>query len=334
MKLSVIIPAYNAEKTIGRCLNSIINQTYRNFEIIIINDGSIDNTDKILRKYNLIDSRISFYNKENGGVSSARNKGIDISEGEFITFIDSDDYIDKDYFEKLMDLIESNTLDFVMCGIKKEDIKGKILSQMIPTQGIAKNANDIGQQLNFMDKSFVYGKIYRTKIIKNNGIKFNETMSLGEDTLFVMDYLYHVRDGVGSINESLYHYVNADISSLSKKYHSNIKQIYETIYEANNRLCGRFESYIIPYKKEVLITTMDIQNMYVISSPLTRKERVENIRKYMNDLEIRKAYIQSNPKSKIDILRKYLILSRLSILVDIVYSTTVKIKNYNNKYVK
>lgn len=97
--VSVVIPAYNAEKTIIKCLDSIVNQTYKNLEILVINDGSKDKTQELVENYN--DKRITLINKENGGVSSARNKGLDAATGEYITFIDSDDYVADDYIEDL-----------------------------------------------------------------------------------------------------------------------------------------------------------------------------------------------------------------------------------------
>ena len=97
MKISIIVPIYNVEKYLERCINSLINQTYKNIEIILVNDGSTDNSLIICEKYKNIDSRIILVNKENGGLSDARNVGIDNSSGNYITFIDSDDYIDDDY---------------------------------------------------------------------------------------------------------------------------------------------------------------------------------------------------------------------------------------------
>ena len=103
MKLvSVVIPVYNVEKYVEKCLDSVINQTYQNLEIIIVNDGSTDNSLSVCQKKKLSDSRIKLINKENGGLSSARNAGIECAQGEFICFIDSDDWIELDYIEVLL----------------------------------------------------------------------------------------------------------------------------------------------------------------------------------------------------------------------------------------
>ena len=103
-KISVIVPVYNVEKFIKRCLDSIINQTMRDLEIILVNDGSTDNSGKICDEYAQLDNRITVIHKENGGLSSARNTGLDVATGEWIAFVDSDDYIEKNMYEVLYEV--------------------------------------------------------------------------------------------------------------------------------------------------------------------------------------------------------------------------------------
>ncbi|EHB6446001.1 glycosyltransferase family 2 protein, partial [Enterococcus faecalis] len=123
MKLvSVVIPVYNVEKYVEKCLDSVINQTYQNLEIIIVNDGSTDNSLSVCQKKKLSDSRIKLINKENGGLSSARNAGIECAQGEFICFIDSDDWIELDYIEVLLNGMENTNVDIsVIQMIKVKD---------------------------------------------------------------------------------------------------------------------------------------------------------------------------------------------------------------------
>ena len=114
--VSVIIPAYNIEDYIGRCLDSIISQTYKNLEIIVVDDGSRDYTGEILDNYAKKDRRIKVIHKENGGVSSARNKGIEAAEGDYIGFIDGDDLIEPGMYKTLVDLLEEENADIAHCG--------------------------------------------------------------------------------------------------------------------------------------------------------------------------------------------------------------------------
>ena len=112
--LSVIIPAYNTKDDIEECLNSIISQTYTNIEIIIVDDGSTDGTTEICQKYQALDSRIIFYRQENAGVLSARMKGIEISKGEYVTFVDADDYMELNYIETLYDTLSKKNVIIVL----------------------------------------------------------------------------------------------------------------------------------------------------------------------------------------------------------------------------
>ena len=124
--ISVIVPIYNVEKYLERCLDSIIKQTYKNLDIILVDDGSIDNSTKICDEYVKKDSRIKVIHKENGGLSDARNVGIDNSDGKYICFIDSDDYIELDMIENLYDGIVKNNANICCCGKLLEYEKNKL----------------------------------------------------------------------------------------------------------------------------------------------------------------------------------------------------------------
>ena len=113
-RLSIIVPIYNVEKYLSRCIESILNQTFKDFELILVNDGSTDNCKEICEKYKRMDSRIIVANKKNGGLSSARNLGIDISKGDYIGFVDSDDFIDVHMYEILLNTINAYDSDIVI----------------------------------------------------------------------------------------------------------------------------------------------------------------------------------------------------------------------------
>ena len=116
-KISVIVPVYNVEKYLRKCIESILNQTFREFELILVDDGSTDSSGKICDEYALKDSRIKVIHKENGGASSARNAGLDVAKGEYIGFVDSDDWIEMDMYGELYRLIKENNTDISVCGI-------------------------------------------------------------------------------------------------------------------------------------------------------------------------------------------------------------------------
>ena len=117
--ISIIVPIYNSEKYLERCINSILNQTYTNFELILINDGSKDSSLKICRKYASKDNRIVVIDKENEGVSIARNMGIQRAKGELISFVDADDYIEKTFLEDMLNVMSKYNVDYVTCGYNR-----------------------------------------------------------------------------------------------------------------------------------------------------------------------------------------------------------------------
>lgn len=189
VKVSVIIPVYNAEKTLVRCVDSVLSQNYDNYELILIDDGSKDNSLSICHDYAIKSKKVRVFSKNNGGVSSARNLGIDIANGEWITFIDSDDYVDSGYF----DGIDFVTQDIVFHNYKK--ISNDVCVQQLDVHcAFSKlSLKEILQQYN--GNSLLrapWGKFFKRSFI--DSIRFPEDMKVGEDTFFVFSYLVKCRD--------------------------------------------------------------------------------------------------------------------------------------------
>lgn len=229
MKISIVIPIYNAEKYLNMCLDSVITQTYSNLEIILINDGSKDSSLDICYRYKEKDNRIKVINNNNHGVSYSRNCGISISTGEYIIFIDADDYIENNFIEKLITCNEYETYDlFISCytdfydeNIFKEQ---KLIDENILTFDLKKDYLNIVKYLRTP-----WGKIYKLNIIKENNIKFPEDYITAEDQIFNFMYLRYVKK-YRFLNECLYFYrhENKDSLSSSKNYEafiSNIKKL-------------------------------------------------------------------------------------------------------------
>lgn len=127
--ISIIVPVYNAEKYLNRCISSLLNQTYYNLEIILVNDGSTDNSKKICKNAAKNDSRIKLINSVNEGVSLARNKGLKEANGDYISFVDSDDYVEPDYVEKMLLTLKSKKVDIVYCSAVVENINGVFIQR-------------------------------------------------------------------------------------------------------------------------------------------------------------------------------------------------------------
>lgn len=182
MGLSVIVPVYNGEKYIKDCLESIINQTYRDLQIIVVNDGSTDNTEAIVGEIANKDSRVQLINKENGGVSSARNLGLEYAKNEFLTFVDSDDTLDTDMYETLMKYTGNNEYDIVHCGYKR--INHETVKLVNGTNNIIKQTKNEALECIVGGKIFVpalWNKVYKRKLFDD--IKFDENIKINEDVL-------------------------------------------------------------------------------------------------------------------------------------------------------
>ena len=197
--ISIIIPVFNLEKEVSRCLNSVLDQSYRRIEIIIVNDGSTDKTSKVCKEFLKKDSRIRYIETEGLGVSAARNIGLREARGSYISFIDGDDWIETDFYERLMELFESFQADICACNVYNQIyengnfIKTRRYSaflnngvQYLDTGGIRKYGSRFGW--------VVWNKIFKKNII--DGLKMNESVSYGEDSLFFADAMYRAKSMV------------------------------------------------------------------------------------------------------------------------------------------
>jgi len=198
--ISIIIPAYNAEKYIKKCLDSLINQTKEELEIIVINDGSTDDTENIVKSYK--DKRIKYYKNKNQGIGKTRNFGIEKATSKYIMFIDSDDYIEKDACEKMYNKAENDNLDIVICDFYKEYDNGNIEENHTPNfenSSLKENPDIITEYL------CPWAKIYNRKMIEKNNIKFVEKLKY-EDAPFVIAALC-CANKIGKVDECLNYYL-------------------------------------------------------------------------------------------------------------------------------
>ena len=200
--ISVIIPVYGVEKYLSRCLDSIINQTYRDLEIILVDDGSPDNSGKICDEYAAKDSRIKVIHKENGGLSSARNAGLDVATGEYIGFVDSDDWIEPQTYNMLFSAIEKNNSDIAICGHRM------VYDNTSTSKATYSNDEYLSYDLLWNEifgklNNAAWNKLYRKNLIDD--LRFPIGVIHGEDLIFNLNYLKNCKCGV--INKTpLYNY--------------------------------------------------------------------------------------------------------------------------------
>lgn len=207
-KISIIVPVYNTEKYISRCIESILKQTFKDFELILINDGSKDRSAEICNFYSKKDSRVRVFHNDNRGVSYSRNYGISMSNGKYIMFCDSDDYVAKDWCEELYKTILKYPNSWISCCAYTINNESKKM------EGI----ENFTEKITYLDKSdywisvrrgtsgACWNKIFRKDLIDKFNIKFNENHELGEDVEFTIDYLKEC-DSIVLVNKYLYYYI-------------------------------------------------------------------------------------------------------------------------------
>lgn len=230
--VSVVVPVYNAENYLGHCISSILGQTYKNIELILVNDGSYDNSLRICHNYAALDSRVQVINISNGGVGNARNVGLKAANGEYIMFIDSDDVISPYMVEELYQKSRLYQKDLVICGMKLVESDGRH-----GHRNGQYTFDSIGEEVVYDQRIFMEmlpeifyksallegpcNRIYHMNVIRENALEFPTDTEYGEDFLFNLKY-YQKCNGVVLLNKSLYYYVSVKQDSLSHKYKENL----------------------------------------------------------------------------------------------------------------
>ena len=231
VKFSIIVPVYKVEQYLEKCLDSILNQTYKDFELILVDDGSPDNCPAICDEFAKKDSRIIVIHKENGGVSSARNEALKIAKGEFIWCIDSDDYVETNALEILSQYIEKNSADLYVFD--------RGLSENYPIENLDRL---------FYDHYFKYhfgfapwNKIYKNSILQDNAILFDTEEAIGEDLLFNITYYTKIKS-LEFLEENLYHWTireDSAVHSFDPKRYKNQMRLYSKITDMLENLVSK-----------------------------------------------------------------------------------------------
>lgn len=312
--ISIIIPVYKVEKYIRRCIESVLSQTYNDWELLLIDDGSPDMSGAICDEYEKKDSRIRVFHKENGGVSSARNYGINKAEGEWLVFIDSDDWIEDGYLLEFFNNAPSN--DVLLIQGRYNDKSDGTNIDTIVFKSESYSVNDkvkgiVENQLLFHGAP--YCKLYNKDIVINRRILFPENYSYGEDTYFFLRYLKSVK-GIRLLPATGYHYIHYEGSNLSNKLHkpehllSFLKDSFEAVSEIDDSKGS--------LQKEYMVSSISLLKKTVISLYSLDYNRAEKI--IMLDELKRICHpllkVKANKQIKDIILLQWLVFTPLSII--------------------
>ncbi|MGL6098398.1 MAG: glycosyltransferase family 2 protein [Fusobacteriaceae bacterium] len=254
--ITIIIPIYNGEKYIKKCLESITDQSYKNFEIICIDDGSTDRSNPICQEYTETESRMRLVTQKNSGPSSSRNCGIELARGKYLCFVDADDMVEKDYLEKLFEKIEDG-YDLVTCGYRDYSQYGRVdLNDFY-------KKNSSYHQDEFLEAIFtgvggtLWGKIFKKNLIMEYSIRLNQNIFMCEDQLFVLEYTL-VSSKFSSLESILYNYNRLNEKSLSAKIDMNY---YKNFKEYINCLEDILVRYRVEKSKIRLIIQSEIEKL-------------------------------------------------------------------------
>ena len=234
--ISVVVPIYKVEKYLDRCIESIVNQTYRNLEIILVDDGSPDNCPQMCDSWEKKDKRIKVIHKENAGLSDARNAGMLFTTGEIISFIDSDDWIEIDMFDEMLNRMQADNSDMVSCGVKWVEEDGNLIRDISSSDGILDTKTAMKELLNDSKlKQHVWNKIYKYELIKD--IPF-EKGKYHEDVFWSYQVVGRAKK-VSIVKESFYNYVQRANSIMGESF--SVKRL--DALDANKQRCEYIKKY-------------------------------------------------------------------------------------------
>ncbi len=308
IKVSVIIPVYHAENYVAECIESLLSQTLQECEFIFINDGSNDRSREIIESYKEKDSRIHLIDQENQGVSIARNKGLDIATGEYVGFVDADDYVEKEMFDRLYNAATQQDCDVVISNLKGEGTEALQYpfrkSAVLPKEYIQKSI--LPHFIKSENLNSVCNKIFRNQLIKENKIIFPENVALGEDgmfnlqffsaatTAFYLDYAgYCYREVAGSATRNF----------LKHDYFKRASEVYAMELPKSIKF-NMTKEELVKLKAEKLINSVNAFIFQIICTNSNFLEKYKNIKKMINSPQVKEALTKCNFDSN-DFLGRY-----------------------------
>ncbi|MBQ4104836.1 MAG: glycosyltransferase family 2 protein [Clostridia bacterium] len=306
--VSIVVPVYNVEKYLDRCIKSIINQTYENLEIILVDDGSTDSSPRMCDSYAEKDNRIKVLHKENAGAGLARNSGLELATGRYIFFFDSDDYVDTTTVEKCVNTAKSKKADVVMFGRCNVYDDGTVKEDKLPESDIEFVGESVKNQL--LPGLFTYelgfgisvwGKMFDLNIIRSSGISYmSEREVFSEDAVFILDVFSKVRK-VSVLCENLYYYYKND-NSYSRTYKSNHQPLCDEFLSVCTEHAEQFNypQKVVNYIKSRYHTYSLVGMKQLVASDLPKNEKKCELRKIFRNPFLRETL--SGEVVRLDIL--------------------------------
>ena len=279
--VSVIVPVYKVEKYIHKCVESITNQTYNDLEIILVDDGSPDRSGKICDELALTDDRIKVIHQENCGQAAARNRGLQVASGEYVTFVDSDDYISQNFAEFLVKAIEETSSDIAICGYKVINEEEQVVLNSCSSVGGLLDNNELWNEVFGKLNNAVWNKLFRKKLL--DGIFFEEDLGHGEDLLFNLTYISKCKKAV-KVDSILYFYLKHPGSVTSSAFSDRRFMEIESKDRAKEFIIKNAPKQIINAQKYSFRARMNvIRAIYKDKKEKLYQKQIKELTTYLKD---------------------------------------------------
>lgn len=328
--VSIVVPVYNAEKYIVNCVNALQRQIYTNLEIILVDDGSKDESAHICDMLEASDARIRVIHKQNGGVSTARNSGIEAATGYYLMFADSDDIVDSHWVSRMVELSEQWNVNLVISSYRmvknyseaKQPIDHKKAFEPVWAMTKEEFYDVLGYMMTFRETMFApWNKLFLTEIVKKNDIKFPEDMCYGEDFLFNLQYLEYC-NGVIETREQLYNYIVQNPESLEAQYKPDL-------YENQTRLYRAAKEFMIEHQ---VYKGFNVSNLayYYVNRVIASVKNQHSEKNEKTELETRR-YVESFFENR-DVIESTFFVDLHENQDQIIFTDLVKAKQYEKIY--
>lgn len=336
--VSVIVPVYNVEKHIQRCIESLLKQTYKNFEILLVNDGSTDNSGNICDEYKARNKQIRVFHIKNSGVSNARNFGIENAAGEYLQFVDSDDFVEETYIENMVKKSRENNSDLVICGIKQVSFNGNNVKKIISkSEGwFSKKSLHLimSDLINSSYINYCYSKLISRKLIMDKNIRFNKQISLGEDTLFVLELLKNCNNLYISTHAD-YNYLIHSGDTLTFKYRQDKFYLLNNLSLKLKQFCideGLYTDQVMKAldRRYLEIIKFCLEENFKPNININLTKRIKNINNILKDQDVFGFFSGDNcifghyPKSLIYALRSQSALVYIYVYYSLIIANKIR----------
>ena len=337
ISISVLMPVYNSEKFLLETVQAVINQSYINWELILVDDGSTDNSKEICTQLMNDDKRIKYIFQENLGVSHTRNVALENAQGKYIVFVDSDDLIHEDYLKILINSIEKNNSDISVCNFIERKISNTGKIEDITREFYLKEVMEMSEMKDYiMDfgnsglLNPLWNKIYKNQIIKENNITFDEKVETGEDFIFNLQYFRKVKK-ISFIKDSLYYYIRRNNNSITYKY---IENMYEKGWEIHWLLesflkdMGFYneENAYVLYGNHLTGVFSAFLNLYHDHCKLTSKEKKAYIKKIISKSYVKECAANRKKDKGIIGLTSLLVRINNTVLISAVFKAIALVR--------